>query len=116
MISQSLLLVACALAICRSGEQQSEPVPVRLEIPGGRLFAGQAVEASLVVEGDSNLPILLIGKAESIGIVPLGRVEVHPRSASAIGEKSEITNIYRFPVRLIARKPGISPARCGAPR
>ena len=109
MISQSLLLVACALAICRSGEQQSEPVPVRLEIPGGRLFVGQAVEASLVVEGDSNLPILLIGKAESIGIVPLGRVEVHPRSASAIGEKSEITNIYRFPVRLIARKPGTWP-------
>jgi hypothetical protein len=109
MTSRSFLLVACALALCRLSEQESEPVPPRLDIPAGRLYAGQAVEAFLLVEGDSNLPILSIGKGDGIGIIRLGSVEIRPRSASGIGEKTEIKNTYRFPVRLIARKPGTWP-------
>lgn len=105
-------LVLLASLLCANpafGDQSDPPLPVRVEIPAGRVYVGQAIEARVLVTAGSVPPKLTFGNVPAVDVVALGGVEVVPRASTSIGTRTETTNLYRFPVRIVVRRSGTHP-------
>ncbi len=106
-----MLAVLCALALAAIpdlvfAEQDGSSLAAILDLPRGRVFVGQGIEARLVVAAGARPPSVSIAPGDGVDVVRLGGVEVQPRSSTEIGAVRNVVNMYRFPLRIIPRKDG----------
>ncbi len=108
---RSILLIGFGLAITSPlaptvrGQEGRALTPL-LEVLTSRAYVGQAIESHISVVAGERLPSVTIEKSEGVDVILLSGVEVQPRAASGIGERILIENNYRFPVRIVPRRPG----------
>jgi len=101
-IPSVMFLTAC-LAIA---QEPRSSLPISIELPRGRVYVGQAVDARLVIVAGAATPTISLGATDAVSLVALGRVEVTPRSSTTIGRATETTNVYRFPIRIVPKRAG----------
>ena len=77
-----------------------------LIVPRGRHYVGEPIRAVVQVVAGADRPFLKLGSSDAVDVAALGGVEVHVRSSSTIGTATETTNLYRFPVRIVAKRAG----------
>lgn len=89
----------------RSRNPQAD-ASVALEIPRGPYYVGQSIDAKVAAIAGAARPTLSLGTSANFELVALGGVEVMPLASSTIGNATSKTNLYRFPVRIVARRAG----------
>ena len=106
-----MLAVFCALVFAATpdlvfAEQDGASLAAILDLPRGRVYVGQGIEARLVVAAGARRPTLTIARGDGVEVLRLPGVEVQPRSSTEIGAVRSVVNMYRIPLRIIPRKDG----------
>src|SRR4051812_39385183 len=102
-------LRAVFLLICLTSPvvgRDDAPLRPTLDLPAGRPYVGQPIEASLRVVAGATRPGLTVAPNRDFDVYPLNGVEVRPLSSTSIGRAREVTNAYRIPLRFVPKRAG----------
>ena len=99
-------LVLAAMPDLVFADQDGPTLAAILDLPRGRVYVGQGIEAWVVVAAGAQPPTLSIGKADGVEVLRIGGIEVQARSSTEIGAVRNVVNTFRLPLRILPRKDG----------